>query len=117
MPGRTGLVAVVGEEARVAATQHGEVQVQRDVVELLGVQAEDVVHGAVEAILIGSPEHEPHRVVHRRQRAQLQRVSSTAATPDPLSLMPGPSTRAIEMRADHHHVVRRAGLGLRQHVS
>ena len=117
LSGRTGLIAVVGEEAGVGRAQQVEVQVQRDVVELIAVQTEHVVHDAVEPVLVGSPEHEAHRVVHRRQRTQLQRGFQHRGHPGAIVVDARTVTRAVQMRADHDHLVRRAGFGLRQHVS
>ena len=113
--GAARVVAVVDAEHVVRRGHHVEVEVEADVGDLLLGQLADVVL---------EPSRPDSSAPHQAKRTVLAgltlaiwiAVSSSAALPEPLSLMPAPVLDGVEVRAGHDDVVVVAGAGLGDHV-
>ena len=83
----------------------------------IDVQRLDVVVGPEQPEFLGAPEAEPHRVLHLRRSAQLQRGFQHRRHPGTVVVDARALRHAVEVRADHHDVGGGAGLGLGDDVA
>ena len=115
--GLPGLVAVVGEEAGVGRAEHVEVEVERDVVELVAVQPPYIIRRPFQTHLFGSPEGEPHGVGGLRLRSQRDRGFQHRRHARAVVIDTGALGRTVQVRAHHDDVAAIPSLCLRQDVS
>ena len=110
-----GTVAVIDEVAEVRRADHVEVQVGLDLLLLFRGEVLHVVGRAHQAGFLGAPPGEAHLVDRQRlgqQHGHLQ-LGGAART---VVVDTGAFEHRVEVRADHHHVVRVAATGLGDHV-
>ena len=77
----------------------------------------DVGRRADQALLLGAPEREAHRVGHRRRPAELHRGLQQRRRPRAVVVDPRPVRHRVQVRAGEHHLVGVAGAGLGDHVA